>query len=40
MPGAHPLTFDEAEVIEWEYRHRRKRDSVTRLAQQWQLLAS
>ena len=40
VPGSHPLTFDEAAVIEWEYRHRRKRDSVTHLAQRWQILAS
>lgn len=40
VPGARPLAFREADVVEYELAHRKNRDHISRLAEQWRALAS
>lgn len=40
VPGARPLTFREADVVEYELAHRKNRNHISRLAKQWRALAS
>lgn len=35
VPGSRPLTFREADVVEYELAHRRDRERVSRLAAEW-----
>ncbi len=37
-PGSRPLAFREAEVVEWEYQHRRGKAGLARLAERWRHL--